>query len=212
MNTLSARLLLMTALAAGLASPVRAESINFSYAWTVLPNPPVFPSGTGTVTLTAAVPGTSSADLGSATPAYIPGAELTTSSSATSPPDSFDAPFSLKLTITDTASGMHGDLMFSGTLAGTLTATSSTLTSTLNNPLTQPLALGDYLYSVTIGPTMVSIPSPGMPAALIDARVTVSGTDGGVVDPPLQDTPEPGTLLLGATAVAGLAARRWWKK
>lgn len=203
--------LLLTALVLSPASAVRAESIDFSYSWSSMPSP-VYPSGTGSVTFSASAPSTASAILGSQTATYIPGAELTSTSSATSPPDSFDTPFNLKLTLKDIASGQMGQLTFTGKLAGTLTSTSSTLTSTFDNPLMQPLTLGDHIYSVTIGPMLVNVPSPGSAGALIDARITVaSNVIAPPPPPPVQETPEPGTLLLGATAVLGVLARRYCK-
>jgi hypothetical protein len=203
-----ARLLLLTALGLGVGASAHADPVDFSYSWAVLPTPAIA-AGTGSVAF-AAASGTASVELGSSNTVNIDGAELTTSSSAADPPDSFNAPFGLQLTITDTASGQSDDLTFSGALSGTLTATTSTLTSTLFNPLTQPLTLGDHVYSVTIGPSLLSLPAPGQAAALIRAQVTV--TSAVPETPPVTETPEPGTLLLGATAALGLAARRLWKK
>lgn len=207
MTSSLARLLLLAACGLGLVPTVQAEQIAFTYAWSVQPSP-VFASGTGSVTVIAAPNGPATYDTTSALPTYIPAAELTTTSSATSPPDTFNTPFNLKLTLTDTASSLSDELTFSGTLAGTLTMDSSTLTSTFSSPLTKTLILGDFTYSVTIGPTLVNIPGPGSSTpALIDARVTVERND-----TPVQETPEPGSLLLGATAILGFAARRYWKR
>src|SRR5262245_7248939 len=98
--------LLFPALA--VAGPPRQESIDFGYSWTVLPGP-VLAGGTGSVALTAVPNGTSSAELGSPTPAFIPGVELSSTSSAVDKPDSFSSPFTMKLTLTDTLSGESGE-------------------------------------------------------------------------------------------------------
>jgi hypothetical protein len=200
---------LLTALVLLGAGQARSEMIDFSYQWTVLPSS-VLPGGTGSVTLAAAPDGTSSAELGSSTPTFIPGATVTTTSSATEPPDSFNTAFSMKLHLTDTASALAGDLSFSGTIAGTLTLTTSALTATFDSPFTKTLELGNRVYTVTIDPSLVSLPAPGATSpASIDARVTVANKP--VVDPPT-NTPEPTSLLLGATAVLGFAARSVWRR
>jgi len=194
-------LFLLTALFLVGESRARAEMIDFSYSWTALPSS-VIPGGTGSATFAVAPDGIASAELGSPTPVLVPGASITTTSSATNPPDSFRTSFSLKLRLTDSTSGQAGDLTFSGSLVGTLTATESQLVSTFTDPLTQSLTLGNHLYSVTIDPTLINLPNPGSSApALIDARVSVANTT-------VAKTPEPSSLVLGATAVLGLAARR----
>jgi hypothetical protein len=200
---------LLTAVVLLGAGQVRAEMIGFSYSWTAQPS--VIPGGTGSVALAAAVPGTSSAELGSSTPTFIPGATLTTTSSATTTPDSFSSPFNLKVHLTDTASNLSGDLTYSGTLAGKLTSTTSQLNATFSSPFTQMLTLGTHVYTVTIDPSLVNLPTPGATSpASIDAKVTVASA--GPVGPPTHQTPEPASLVLGATAVLGLFARRAWRR
>jgi hypothetical protein len=191
------------------AGQANAETIGFSYQWTVLPTS-VFPGGTGSVTLAAAPDGTSSAELGSSLPAFIPGATVTTTSSATDVPDTFSTPFSMKVHLIDTGTGLFGDLSFSGTISGTLTATTSGLSATFDDPFVKTLELGNHVFTVQIDPALVSLPVPGATSpASIDARVTVANK--GVVDPP-NGVPEPSSLVLGATAVLGFAARRFWRR
>src|SRR4051812_25426359 len=91
------------------AGQVKADSIGFSYQWTVLPNS-VFPGGTGSVTLASAPDGNSAADLGSSTPTFIPGATVTTTSSATDVPDTFSTPFSMLVHLKDLSNNASGDL------------------------------------------------------------------------------------------------------
>jgi len=122
----------------------------------------------------------------------------------------------MKLTLTDTASGEASGITFSGTLNGTLTGTTSALTSTFDNPVTQERTLGGHVYAVTISPTLANLPSPIDTApALLDASVQIStlndpgpGPNPGP-EPGPSNAPEPCSLLLCATAAAGLAAR-WW--
>jgi len=201
------RVLALAAAALCAASTARADMIGFSYSWQALPST-VIPGGSGSVLLAPADGAQTSAELGGAA-TFIPGAEVRTTSSATSPPDTFNTPFHMKLTLTDTLSGASDFLVFDGTISGTLTTTTSTLTSTFDNPATKFLPLGGRVYSVTISPLLVSLPSPGPNAALIDARVQVSNAPSNP-GPPTQETPEPATLLLAGLAAAGLAARRAW--
>jgi hypothetical protein len=215
MRSLFVRLLLLpTALVLLDQSPAGADQINFSYQWSVLPSPivPGLPGSTGSVALTPALSGSSSYTTGAATPSVIPGATVTTTSSASNPPDQFAANFKMDLHLTDTLSGKSGDLLFSGSINGTLTSTTSQLTSKFNNPLTEQLTLGTHVYNVTIDPALIQqLPAPNSTApALIDAFVTASdksssgGPTGGGGAP---GTPEPSSLLLGATAMLGMACR-----
>jgi hypothetical protein len=192
------------------AGQARADMIDFSYSWSVQPGS-VFPGGTGSATLAAAADGTASAELGSSTPTFIPGATLTTTSSATDVPDSFGTTFSMKVHLTDTASSEAGDLTFSGSLAGTLTFSTSSLTATFDDPFTKTLTLGDHTYTVTIDPSLVSAPAPGATSpASVDAKVTVA--DAGPVDPPPAQTPEPTSLVLAGLGLPLLVAARAWRR
>jgi hypothetical protein len=185
----------------------RAEMIDFSYSWTVQPS--IIAGGTGLVTIAAAQDGTGSYDTTSATATSIPGANITTSSAATTPPDTFPTtPFSLKLHLTDTTSGQAADLTFSGSVSGTLTSTSSQLTSTFNNPVSQKATLGNHVYAVTIDPILLNLPAPTRGSVSINALVKVGTGDVKPPPPPTSHTPEPSALLLSATAVLGLVARR----
>jgi hypothetical protein len=199
MKSCSPLLLAVLLVLAPLGTPsARADMINFGYSWTVQPSS-VFASGTGSVTLAANPAGTGQATLGSATTAQIPGANVTTTSSASAPtPDGFNTPFSMALLLTDTASQQSGTLTFSGTISGSLTASSSSLNVTFTQPFTQSIELGQHNWTVSIRPTMLGLPLPGSPAAQISALVSVA------------DAPEPSTLVLGGIACAGLAlaARR----
>jgi hypothetical protein len=206
---------LLTAVVLLGAGQARAEMVAFSYQWSVQPS--VIPAGTGVATFAAAPDDVASVELGSMTPAFIPGSTATTTSSAPpETPDVFNSPFGMTLKLTDTASGQFGELTFSGALSGKLTATGSPpddpLKATFDDPFTKTLTLGDLVYSVTIDPTLVNLPAPGATSqSLIGALVTVAPKDGDP-PPPTHNTPEPTSLVLGATAVLGLALRRAWRR
>ena len=210
---------LLTALVLLGAGQASAEMIDFGYSWSAPTsvftgtNPTTLDGkSTGSVALAVVDPGSASATPGSTTPTFVPGATLTTTSSATTVPDTFSSPFSMKLHLTDSASSMSGDLTFAGTLAGTLTRTTSQLNATLSSPFTQTLTLGGNVYAVTIDPTVVNLPVPGATSpAAIDARVTVASS-GTVTPPPTHNTPEPSGLLLAGLGLPLLAAARRWRR
>jgi hypothetical protein len=198
------------ALAAALllgAGGARADFADFSYSWSTVPSPPVFPSGTGSVAL-ALSSGSSSATLGGGQVA-IPGASVTTASVAggATPADHFNVNYALKLHLTDQGSGQSADLSFSGTFAGDLTAASSTVTSTFHDPVTQRATLGGHVYSVTIDPTFSNVPAPNVPGSA-DIKALVQA--GRQVHVQAEQTPEPSALALTGLALPLLGAA--WRR
>jgi hypothetical protein len=218
MKPLSIRLFVLIGALAGLAQGrARADQIDFSYHWTVQPAS-VITGGTGSVQFSVAPDPTTpqGITLGNTLPTLIPAATVLTASGATNPPDTFSTkPFSLSLTLTDTASGQSNasnPLVFAGTINGSLTQNTSSLTSTFaSGSVTQTVTLGGHQYTVTIDPSMVSLPDPTSGSAVIDALVTaVNATGGGTTGGGgTSNAPEPSGLVLAATAVLGLAARRF---
>ena len=148
MKHLFMRMLLLVALVAAFGeSTARAELVNFSYTWSVAPSA-ALSSGTGNVLISLSATDSPSFTLGASTP--IPGATITTSSSASAgSPDTFNNPFSLGLKLTE--AGNTGTLTFAGTIAGSLTSDKSLLTGTFANPV-QSIHLGTHIYQVTIDP------------------------------------------------------------
>jgi hypothetical protein len=204
MKHLSVRLLLMLVALVILGNQrARADAISFNYDWTVHPAVlPGLPGSTGDVLFAATQPGSGQAMPGDMIGTTIPGATITTTSSAVNPPDHFQGSFTMKLHLTDALSNKSGNLTFTGSVSGTLTTTKSSLTGTFNTPLTQTLTLGGHLYSVTIDELFHPQP-PGSPALVnISANVTVNTPTKPTT------TPEPSSLVLGATAMLGLAVRR----
>jgi hypothetical protein len=211
------RLLLLCAVLLSGVGPARAEMVTFSYSWDVQPSTVLqgLPGSTGSVQVTPVSPGT--------TPQFplgpppgggtaIQGAFVSTNSSATSAaPDHFDSDFHMVLTLTDSASNQSGQLTFTGHLAGTLATnfTTSELNATFSNDATQQLTLGSHEYTVTMDPTLLPLPLPNASSVLLGALVNVTNVEGGSGSPGGHvPQPEPSSLILGATAVAGLALRR----
>ena len=196
----------------------RADYMDWSYHWSISPGP-VLASGTGNVALALFRDGP-----GAAT---IPAATVSTNSAATAAaPDRYNVGYALTLRLTDNPSHQSGDLTFHGTVAGTVTAASSQLTNTFSDPLTQKLALAGHLYSVTVTPTLLTLPAPNAPPPQISAQVSVGGVQGPpppLAPPPptpppsppapaVQNSPEPSALALGGLALGAAALAGWWRK
>jgi hypothetical protein len=203
MKRLSARLLpLLAVLALFGASRAQADQIGFGYSWSSMP-PTFITGGTGTVQIATPPDATGQATLGGPS-VSIPAATLSTNTSATAQnPDSFKTNFSLNLNLTDTASSTMKTLTFNGTVSGTLSVNQSSLFATFQNPLTQNLTFGNLVYTVTIDPSHLHLPTPGAPnLGQINADVSVASATAAT-------TPEPSSFLLGAIALsmAGLVRR-----
>jgi hypothetical protein len=216
-------LAVLTALVLLGVSQARADLATFSYEWSTIPNPPTFTGpdsggGSGTVSLSlnnpVGTPGSGSTTTGSL-PGFLVEVGSFTSNSSTDPdhPDVFKSPINLKVHLTDTGSGADTTLSFTGNIQGELTSTSSTVTTTFDTPASQGAALGNFNYKVTIDPSLVAVPDPGGATGLITAFVSATLRDNNTPPPnpgpkPSQ-TPEPSSLVLGATALSllGLARR-----
>ena len=203
MKRLSVLLPLLAVLALFGESRARA-GINFTYDWTS--SPPSFitgnPGNTGNVQIATPVDATVPATVGGPS-VSIPAATLSTTV-GTGSTDTYNASFSLILKLTDGVSNTMKSLTFNGTVAGTLTTTTSSLFANFSNPLTQTLTFGNLVYSVTIDPSSLHLPTPGAQSlGQINAKVSVTSTSPST-------TPEPSSLVLGAIALsmAGLARRR----
>jgi hypothetical protein len=175
-------------------SVARADPMysDWSYHWSITPGP-VLTSGTGSVALALAQNGTGASS--------IPAATVTTTSSATTNPDRYNVGYTLTLHLTDNGAQpgtvQTDTLNFHGTIAGTVTASSSNLTNTFSDP-TQSLTLDGHKYSVTINPTLMTLPAPGSPT-LPQITALVSVTNASPVPP--SGAPEPSSVLLGSMGI-----------
>ncbi len=202
---------------------------NWSFAWHFNPVgtngvPGAVPATTGTGSALFAAESDKSGG------ASVPVALVSTSSSATTVPDTFQhAPFTFAVKIIDNATHASGTLTFDGHLNGALTATKSAVVGTFSADPGSPssLSLGGHTFRVSIAPQML-LPAPGALPKLLNATVLVDAAvpppptpsptpqphpnsgGGGVVIPPFQSAPEPSSFALAgiAAAVFGLARRR----
>jgi hypothetical protein len=117
-------------------------------------------------------------------------------------PDVFaNKTYTLGLTLTDTASGATGHLVFNGHPDGTISAENANITNTLTGPGVQTLRLGDNLYTVTTGPYI----PPGPP------NQSNSGSFGAYALVVVRLLPEPGSVLLGVLG-ASLVSLTGWRR
>jgi hypothetical protein len=210
------RLLTLTSLFF-VATAARADTIQWSYAWTRSPlSVPSDANGTGGISLTLGqgLPMTGSSD--------ITAVNLSTFSSApVGTTDHFtNSPFTLGLTVKDTASGKSATTSFMGVFNGSLTPNSSSITATYDHTVHQ-LTLGSNLYSIQL----TSYVAPGIPDSTavgsIGAHVSVTlatvdggnhgggNTSGGGGSVGVSDAPEPTSLLLAGLASPALCLACW---
>jgi hypothetical protein len=219
-NAAFALLLVALTFAAGRAG---ATPTAFDYSFSASPG--MVSSGTGSVTF-AILPssGPVSINLGQELP--LQAAQVFPSSTANSPGDSYNAPFTLNLHIKDNDTVSHeGDLSFSGRVVGALTSSGSDLHVVFDSPGTQTKPIGSLQYMGTVDPKDGPVPGPiGGAFLLLNVNLTVTvpfdnggqtpGTPGGPDNggpgpgPGHSHTPEPSALLLGLSAAALVYWRR----
>jgi hypothetical protein len=129
------------------------------------------------------------------------------STATTANPDKFstNGAYSVTLVLTDSASGEHATLTFTGKLGGTFSANNSNITNTWTSQMPPPLTLGNNVYTVTVG----SYTPPGPPSASnagsISAHVSVAPATG----PPPVGLPEPSALVLSFVGLSLAGAAGW---
>jgi hypothetical protein len=121
-----------------------------------------------------------------------------------------NAPYTLRMSLTDTKSSATGILNFSGVFNGIADEAShnSTMTTTFNSPSTQSLVLGSnrYTVSLTPHPLLHWAPQPDNPVnkffGTIDAEVNVSPAGG-------TSTPEPSCVALAGMGLITVFGAAW---
>jgi hypothetical protein len=123
-------------------------------------------------------------------------------------PDIFThANYTLKLKLTDAASGMSTFRTFTADISGSVSMHSTNTTNTFHSPTSfMGIHLGHNIYDIFIGPYT----GPGPGGALsgsIGAHINVHPEQGGGGPPP-HGTPEPTSLVLAGMGAVGLLALR----
>ena len=123
-----------------------------------------------------------------------------------------NAPYSIRLTLTDTASQLSGLLTFNGILNGFANEGDhvSSITSTFVGSTTQSLKVGENRYTVGMlspDPLLHWAPQPNNPVnkffGTIDAHVNVAPASGP------RATPEPSCLVLAGIGLVTVAGAAW---
>jgi hypothetical protein len=123
-------------------------------------------------------------------------------------PDAFTkgGAYSFTLVLTDSASGEHATLTFTGKLSGNFSANNSNITNLFTGQTSQTVTLGKYDYTVST----VAYTPPGPPSASnsgsISAHVNVQPHGGPVSG---GTTPEPSTMVLSVLGLSFAGAARW---
>ncbi len=110
--------------------------------------------------------------------------------------------YGLTMHLTDINSNTSADLKFTGAFSGTL-ASAFNLTNSITKPPTQSVTLGGYTYNVSLG--LYVPPEPGKSGS-VGANVTISGP--GQV-PPINQVPEPTSLVLAGLGLSALGLGYW---
>ncbi len=183
-------------------SQARADDITWDYQWDRTPAAVL--AGTGGVSFTNELQkqAVNSSDIVATNLKVF-------STAAPNAPDVLGAGanYTLKLTLTDVASGKVGSLSWNGALSGSFSASGSNVINTFTSALTQFLSLGNNTYTVTIGPYSPPGPPSESNSGSIAAFVDVA-SNGSINN----TTPEPSTLLLSFLGVSVMGAAGWRKR
>ena len=184
------------------ASPVRADLVPFSYAWTVSTQVIGDPQGVNVQFTPSSASGTASAVLGSSLWTTFPGMDWRSSGPPGAAPLSLDAHVKFVLTLTDQDSGQVGHFDIDGILHGLVGSDFHAFGLLLAPNDSNTIQLGQHVYHFfpEIPPEPATVDGPGFGSLI--SQITITSAS---------QAPEPSGLALGAT-VLSLAVCRWWHR
>lgn len=180
-------------------SSARAEYLDWSYSWSMVP-----PSITSINGLSGVV-GATGFGVGTADPITAVTLSTFSTGSDTIPDDVNIAPspYTLSITLQDNDLSLPFEVLsFTGNMFGTVSSTGVDVQNKFDKTM-DSVVIGDYLFTVTL----TGFQSPGVgTTGSMTALVTVekydgTGTGGGE---PVTKTPEPSSLVLAALVVPGM--------
>jgi hypothetical protein len=198
-NTLAGAVLALLLTAGG---NLHAEFIHWNYNWSRSPDVVHADSpGTGYIALTDE---SQHSAIGNSD---IVATNLRTYSTAPpSAPDRFtNKNYTLNLFLVDQASGKSTTLTFTGILSGTVSSNSSNIKNQFTGQTTQTVALGNNLYTATIGPYAPPSPPGAVNSGSISAHAEVT------VQAIIANLPEPSSLVLSSLGMCLLGVG-WWRQ
>jgi hypothetical protein len=185
-------LLAVPAVLAG-GAPARADFIPWSYSFSVNPNPVTSNDGTASVNFAT----TSGTHTGS-NDSFL---ATTLSAAGTANAAFSNRGYTFSMHLTDLTSNASADLSFAGALSGN---SPFNLTNKIPNP-NHSVTLGQHEYTVTLG---AFVPPVSGKAGSMQVQVITTTPGGG----PVNQVPEPASLLLAALGGSAVGLRCWWRK
>jgi hypothetical protein len=136
------------------------------------------------------------------------------STATTANPDKFstNGAYSVTLVLTDSASGEHATLTFTGKLGGTFSANNSNITNTWTGQNPSPVILGGNSYTVTMGSYTPPGPPTASNAGSMSAHVSVAPVPPSGGGGPPATIPEPSALVLSFVGLSLAGAAGWRKR
>jgi hypothetical protein len=190
------RILVLTLLAVPallvVGAPARADFIPWSYSFSASPNPVTSDNGSAQVTF-APTSGQESLSFNGLLAAHL--------SAAGPADDAFSGRgYTMTMHLTDLASGAATDLSWAGAFSGN---SPFNLANKVAVP-SQAVTLGQHQYTVSLG--NFAPPTSGK-AGQLGVNVVVVGTS-----VPVNNVPEPASLLLAALGGSAVGLRAWWRR
>jgi hypothetical protein len=173
-------------------APARADFIPWAYSFSASPNPVTSDNGSASVTF-APTSGHESLSFNNL---------LAASLSAAGPADAAftSRGYTMTMHLTDLASSASADLKWTGAFSGN---SPLNLTNKVPNP-SQQVTLGQHQYTVNLGNF---VPPTSGKAGQLGVNVVVAGPS-----VPVNNAPEPASLLLAALGGSAIGLRAWWRR